>query len=135
MPFENDQGSCTGRGFTDVDADGYLKNLHDFITGHADWSIILDRSTYPTQKTCTAAATATDVITAAAHDHRTGEIVNFVDTGNGLPTGLAGKFVILSMFVTGEMDLSPLLVVLRLMESLRMLDKLYCLIRQASAFF
>ena len=89
MPFENDQGSCTGRGFTDVDADGYLKNLHDFITGHADWSIILDRSTYPTQKTCTAAATATDVITAAAHDHRTGEIVNFVDTGNGLPTGLA----------------------------------------------
>lgn len=89
MGFEHDQGTCTGRGFTDVDADGYLKNLHDFVTGHADWSIILDRSTYPTQETCTAAAAATDVITCAGHDLNTGEMVRLNDTGNGLPSGLA----------------------------------------------
>lgn len=88
MSFEKDQGTCTGRGFGDVDADGFLKNLHDFVTGHADWSIILDRSTYPTQQVCTDAASATDIITCAGHGYKNGEIVRFVDTGNGIPSGI-----------------------------------------------
>jgi hypothetical protein len=89
MGFEKDQGSCTGRGFTDVDADGFCKNFHDFITGHADWSIILDRSTLPTQKTCTDAAAATEIITCATHGFKSGEIVRFQDLGNGVPAGIS----------------------------------------------
>lgn len=88
MGFEKSQGTCTGRGFTDVDADGFLKNLHDFVTGHADWSIILDRSTLPTQVTCTDAAGATEIITAAGHGYKNGEIVRFQDIGNGVPAGI-----------------------------------------------
>lgn len=87
MAFEKDQGTCTGRGFTDVDADGFLKNFHDFVTGHADWSIILDRSTLPSQKTCTDADGATEIITCAAHGYKNGEIVRFQDLGNGVPSG------------------------------------------------
>ena len=85
MGFEKDQGTCTGRGFVDVNADGWCKNLHDFVTGHADWSIILDRSTLPTQQICTDADGATEIITCAGHGYKNGEIVRFQDVGNGVP--------------------------------------------------
>ena len=89
MGFSKSQGTCTGRGFSDVDSDGFLKNLHDFITAHADWSIIRDRSTYPTQKTCTNADGATEIITCASHDLYSGEIVRFQDLGSGVPSGIS----------------------------------------------
>lgn len=88
MGFEKNQGTCTGRGFIDVDADGWCKNLHDFVTGHADWSIILDRSTLPTQKTCTDANGTTEIITCAGHGYKNGEMVRFQDLGNGVPGSL-----------------------------------------------
>ncbi len=89
MGFSKDQGTCTGRGFTDVDGDGFLKNLHDFVTGHADWSIILDRSTLPVQDTCTDADAGTEIITCAGHGYKNGEIVRFQDIGNGVPSGIS----------------------------------------------
>jgi len=88
MGFEVLSGTCTGRGFADVDADGFLKNLHDFVTGHADWDIILDRSTLPVQDTCTDSDSGTDIITCAGHGFKNGEIVRFQDLGNGVPGGI-----------------------------------------------
>jgi hypothetical protein len=91
MGFEKDQGTCTGRGFSGVDADGLLKNLHDFVTAHADWSIILDRSALPSQVTCTDANGTTEIITAAAHGYKNGEMIRFQDLGNGIPSGLSSS--------------------------------------------
>jgi len=85
MGFEKDQASCTGRGFADVDADGFLKNLHDFVTAHADWGIILDRSTLPTQETCSAVNTGTNEFTVTGHDFKGCEKVTIQDTGGGIP--------------------------------------------------
>lgn len=89
MAFLKSQGTCTGRGFVDVDTDGWCKNLHDFVTASADWSIIRDRSAYPTQKTCTAVDGGTEEITAASHDLFNGEVVRFQNTGNGVPSGIS----------------------------------------------
>jgi hypothetical protein len=89
MGFETTQTAVTGPGFADTHADGYLKNLHDFVSGLSDWSILLDRSVSPSQQTCTASTGSNEQITCANHGLKTGEIIRFYDTGNGLPSGLS----------------------------------------------
>jgi hypothetical protein len=85
MSFSKIQGTCTGRGFSDTDSDGYLKNLYDFVDGHDDWHILLDRSSQPSSIACTGTDGSAETVAALSHGLITGEEVVAIDTGNGLP--------------------------------------------------
>jgi len=50
--FQKETGLCTGRGFADVDAAGYLAKLKTWIvkapaSGGPGWTILLDKTTLP----------------------------------------------------------------------------------------
>lgn len=87
MPMRREQGTCTGRGFADTDADGWCAKLKAWIVktpanGGPGWTIILDRSAQPVSKNITAVNTTTDVITIVNHGFLHGEPIRFTTTGS-----------------------------------------------------
>lgn len=92
MAMQIEQGTCTGRGFNDIDTSGYLKYFYDWITktpaaGGPGWTILVDKSTYPTPQAITSVDTGTDVITITGHGFLNGERVR-VTTDGTLPSPL-----------------------------------------------
>lgn len=87
-------GSCTGRGFADVDSSGWLANFKSWVvkdatSGGPNWSILLDRSPLPTATVFTVNTTGVShLLDATGHGYYTGEIVQVSNTGGSLPNGL-----------------------------------------------
>ena len=91
--FQKETGLCTGRGFADVDAAGYLAKLKTWIvkapaSGGPGWTILLDKTTLPVLTTFTVDA-ATEIFTSNAHGMYTGEILQVSNSGGALPGGLS----------------------------------------------
>lgn len=89
MVVQEESGSCTGRGFADISANGFLAKFYTWITkspasGGPGWVILHDRSTYPVAKTISAVDTGTEVITSNAHGFITGDTAVYVCTGSAI---------------------------------------------------
>lgn len=97
MAMKKESGFCTGRGFADTHVNGYLAKLHTWITktiadGGPGWSIISDKSTYPTSTSVSNINITTDVVTATAHGFSHGDCIRFTTSGS-FPTGItAGAY-------------------------------------------
>lgn len=97
MAMQKESGFCTGRGFSDTHANGFLAKFYTWIQtaisgGGAGWSIIIDKSSYPTSSAIGSINTTTDEITLVAHGFMHGECIRFTTTGS-FPTGItAGGF-------------------------------------------
>lgn len=96
MAMQIEQGTCTGRGFNDIDTAGYLKYFYDWITktpasGGPGWYILVDKSTYPTPQAIVSVNTTTNVITITSHGFLNGERVR-VTTDGTLPGGLNASY-------------------------------------------
>jgi hypothetical protein len=86
MIFQNESGACTGRGFGDVDVEGYLAKFKAWIVktpanGGPGWQILLDKSANPVPKTVEAVNTSTERITITGHGFYTNEVVIYSTTG------------------------------------------------------
>jgi len=92
--FQVESGSCTGRGFADVDADGFLAKykawvVKDAAAGGPGWHILLDQSANPVAKTFTVPDHTNDQCYCVDHGYYNGDIVYVSNTGGALPTGLS----------------------------------------------
>jgi hypothetical protein len=88
--FQIESGACIGRGFADVDVDGFCAKFKTWVVKNAaaggpNWKILLDRSTLPVDKTITAVDTGTEVLTSVDHKFYTSEGV--VYTCSATPIG------------------------------------------------
>jgi hypothetical protein len=84
--FQVEQGSCLGRGFADVDTNGFLAKfktwvVKTYVNGGANWVILRDASAAPTAISFTV-NTTTDICTATAHGLKTGDEIVFNTTGS-----------------------------------------------------
>jgi hypothetical protein len=95
MPMKREQGTCTGRGFSDTDAEGWCAKFKAWVVktpanGGPGWYIIADKSTQPVAKNVTGVDTTTEVITVPGHGFSHGEPIRFATTGtqiSGITTG------------------------------------------------
>jgi hypothetical protein len=92
--FQKETGLCTGRGFADVDATGYLAKFKTWVvkaagSGGPAWTILLDRSTLPVLTTFTVPDHTNDRCYSVAHGLYTGETVQVSNSGGALPAGLS----------------------------------------------
>lgn len=95
MAMQIEQDTCTGRGFSDTDANGICAKFKEWIVktpaeGGPGWYIIQDNSTLPVATAITGVDTATEIITAVAHGFYHGEPIRFSTTGtqiSGITTG------------------------------------------------
>lgn len=93
MAMQKESGFCTGRGFSDTHANGFLSKLYDWIqlsisSGGPGWNILIDKSTYPSSQAIGSINTTTDEITIVGHGFIHGECLRFTTTGS-FPTGIA----------------------------------------------
>jgi hypothetical protein len=84
--MKREQGTCTGRGFADTDADGWCAKFKTWVqkpiaSGGPGWHIILDKSAQPVEVAITAVDTGSNTITAPGHGLITGEPIQFFTTG------------------------------------------------------
>jgi hypothetical protein len=87
--FQVESGACTGRGFSDIDADGYLAKFKTWIVkspvaGGPGWTILLDRSANPIPVDITSVDTGTDIFTKVGHGFYTGETVIYSTDGSNI---------------------------------------------------
>lgn len=92
--FQKESGTCTGRGFADVDSSGYLAKFKTWITkdpasGGPGWYILRDRSIYPTQFTYTIPNPADGTVICPGHYFATGDQIRVSSTGT-LPIASSG---------------------------------------------
>lgn len=90
--FQITNGSCTGRGFSDVNPNGFCAKFYEWVTlsatsGGPEWEMLYDRSTNPTNVTISADYT-TNIFTAVGHGFVTGEAV-VISTDGTVPGGLS----------------------------------------------
>ena len=84
--FKREQGTCTGRGFADTDAEGFCAKFKTWVqksiaNGGPGWYIIIDKSAQPVATTITAVDTVNNVVTAPNHGLIQGEPIQFYTTG------------------------------------------------------
>lgn len=89
MAMQKEQGTCFGRGFADVDTDGWLAKFKEWIvkpigSGGPGWVMLRDASTYPISKTITAIDTVGDTVTITGHGYKTGDYVLYQSTGTAI---------------------------------------------------
>ena len=95
--YQITSGSCTGRGFADVDSSGWLANFKTWVTkdatdGGPGWSILNDKSVLPTSVNFVVGVTgANHELDATGHPYVTGDIIQFSNSGGSLPSGLSGS--------------------------------------------
>lgn len=87
--FQVESGACTGRGFSDIDVDGYLAKFKTWIVkspaaGGPEWIILLDRSANPIPVDITSVDTGTDILTNVGHGFYTGERVTYNTDGSNI---------------------------------------------------
>lgn len=87
--FQTESGACTGRGFADVDANGYLAKFKTWIVkapaaGGPGWTILLDKSANPIPVTITSVDTGTEIFTKVNHGFYTGEQVLYETDGSAI---------------------------------------------------
>jgi hypothetical protein len=87
--FQTESGACTGRGFADVNVDGYLAKFKTWVvkapaSGGPGWTILLDRSTNPVPVEITSVDTGTDIFTKVDHGFYTGEYLMYETTGSAM---------------------------------------------------
>jgi hypothetical protein len=93
--FQKETGLCTGRGFSGVDANGYLAKFKAWVvkageSGGPAWTILLDKSTLPVLTAFTVDYT-TDIFTKSTHGMYTGDILQVSNSGGALPGGLSAS--------------------------------------------
>lgn len=93
MAMQKESGFCTGRGFSDTHANGFLAKLYTWIQntisgGGAGWTILIDRSSYPSNQPIGSINTSTDEITLVGHGFLHGECIRFTTSGS-FPTGIS----------------------------------------------
>ena len=89
--WQVENGTATGRGFADVDTNGYLAKFKEFVvkapaSDGPGWYIVLDKSTTPVIKTFdyTDINIATDEITITAHGFHTGDRLLYTGNAGGI---------------------------------------------------
>lgn len=87
--FQIESGACTGRGFADVNVDGYMAKFKTWVikapaAGGPGWTILLDRSTNPVPVEITSVDTGTDIFTKVDHGFYTGEYLMYETTGSAM---------------------------------------------------
>lgn len=92
--FQKESGTCTGRGFADVDASGYLAKFKTWVvkdppSGGPGWYILRDRSINPTQFTYTIPNPADGTVICPGHYFVTGDQIRVSSTGT-LPYASGG---------------------------------------------
>ena len=92
--YQKETDLCTGRGFADVDATGYLAKFMTWVvkaagSGGPAWTVLLDKSTLPVLTTFTVPDHSNDRCYSVAHGMYTGEILQVSNSGGALPAGLS----------------------------------------------
>jgi hypothetical protein len=118
--MQHEGGGCTGRGFAAVDPTGFCARFYDYITkapaaGGPGWTILLDKSATPVDKTVSVDYT-TDVLTCVGHGFHSGDRVQYVNNGGSAIGGLssgsyywvrkidADNFYLASSFLYAQFD-------------------------------
>lgn len=87
--FQIEDGSCVGRGFSGVDADGLCAKFKAWVVktavnGGPEWNLLLDRSALPVAKTITSIDIATEIFTSVGHGFYSGESVIYTASGTAI---------------------------------------------------
>lgn len=93
--FQIENGSCIGRGFSDVDATGFCAMFKTWVVktavnGGPQWNLLLDRSALPTPVSISSIDVANEIFTSVGHGFYSGEAVIYTASGtaiSGLSSG------------------------------------------------